>query len=428
MPAGRAGMLMRCGDECTRRVERRVARFDGEMKPRLRFVEVRPVETPGGLAFAVYDPCGRAAASLTVSEPVLFLLAQFDGGHTLSEVRAAFAERFGQPIKSETLAEIVAGLDEALLLAGENFDRHYAAQVEAYRAAPARTMRSAEELNLQSGPAEVVAELLATAPYPEAVNGRIVGLVAPHLDYPRGMPCYSAAYSLLVNRPAPRRVVILGTNHFGMSPTVVATGKDFATPLGLTRTDVAFIERLERSCGDLREHEFDHEREHSVELQLLICQHIWGPDDFELVPLLCPDPCAAADAGGDRNGAGLADFGAALRAALLEDAEDSLVIAGADLSHVGAHFGDDRQLDEAFAAEVRARDQAALADLADNAAERFVETVAAGGNPTRVCSAGCIYAAMRALPEARVRVLRYHQALNPDAQVGVTCAAAVFTE
>jgi hypothetical protein len=35
---------------------------------------------------------------------------------------------------------------------------------------------------------------------------------------------------------------------------------------------------------------------------------------------------------------------------------------------------------------------------------------------------------MTALPRAQVRVLRYHQAIDEAAQLGVTCAAAVFTQ
>jgi predicted class III extradiol MEMO1 family dioxygenase len=85
-------------------------------------------------------------------------------------------------------------------------------------------------------------------------------------------------------------------------------------------------------------------------------------------------------------------------------------------------------LAEGFLSEVRHRDQQVLDRLAANDADAFVERVAAEGNPTRVCSAGCIFAAMYALPEAEVSVLRYYQAVDAPAQVGVTCAAAVFTE
>lgn len=397
--------------------------YDAEMKPKLRPVDARPVESDDdeGIAFLITDPADLATASITVSEPGLFLMSLFDGEHTLGEVGELFRRQFGQAVQEQTLADMVAGLEESRFLDGDAFEAYYDALVESYRAAPTREMFSAAELGLETGASAAIAEMLASSPSNEVISGRVSGLIAPHLDYARGAPCYSAAYSVMTNRPAPRRIIVLGTNHFGRSLGIVATGKNFETPLGITRTDVGFIEWLEGECGDLRRGEYDHVREHSVELQLLICQHLWGAEGFELVPLLCSDPCFV---GADE----LRVFGAALRRGMDLADGDSLVIAGADWSHIGAQFGDDRELDEAFREEVRKRDQAALDKLAANDADGFLDAVASEGNVTRVCSAGCIFAAMVALADARVTTLRYHQAIDEAAQVGVTCAAAVFAE
>ena len=49
-------------------------------------------------------------------------------------------------------------------------------------------------------------------------------------------------------------------------------------------------------------------------------------------------------------------------------------------------------------------------------------------NPTRVCSAGCIFALKAALPEAKAQVLRYHQAVDQESQAGVTCAAVAVLQ
>jgi AmmeMemoRadiSam system protein B len=398
------------------------------MTPRMRAVEVLPVVMDSGLGFVIHDPSGLAAGSVTVSEPVLFLLEQFDGTHALDSIRDEFKSRFGRPISERELIGIIDCLSEARLLADAGFDQYFADLVATYREAPARVMQSAEELGLAENPAAVIADMLADSPVKSPPGGTIVGLVAPHLDYPRGRPCYSAAYSTLINRPPPRRVVILGTNHFGRSSSPVTTAKAFETPLGTTAADERFIAQLEARCGNLREHEFDHVREHSVELQLLICQHLWGADSFQLVPVLCNDPCGPTGAAPyDGCGPNLRDFAAALRECVEHDHEDTLIIAGADLSHVGAQFGDERVLDAPFKAEVDRRDRLALDHLAANAADAFVKEVARDDNSTRICSAGCIFATMSALPKARVDVLRYHQAVDEEGMVGVTCCAAVFS-
>jgi AmmeMemoRadiSam system protein B len=256
-----------------------------------------------------------------------------------------------------------------------------------------------------------------------------VGLIAPHLDYPRGMPCYASAYASLGAAEPPSRFVILGTNHFGVGNRagVVATSHDFATPLGTVRTDRAFLDRLEARCGDLRRYEYDHAGEHSIELQVCWLQHLFGTDAFTIVPFLFSDPCGpTGTAPVDGQGVDLADFADALREAVGSDDQSTVIIAAADFSHVGMFFGDQRQVDDTFLSEVRARDEDILQVVEQGDASAFRECVARNENPTRVCSAGCMYVLLAALPGARATVLRYHQAVVESAQNCVTCAAVVL--
>ncbi|MFH0980898.1 MAG: AmmeMemoRadiSam system protein B [Planctomycetota bacterium] len=397
------------------------------MRPKLRPVEVIPAPDGEPSTLALRDPAGLSPAMLTVSLPVLFVLGHFDGEHTLEEAAAAFARQFGLPLPPDKLENIVTHLQEAYFLDDEAFEAYYQSLVAEYRSAPARTMRSAEELGIDRNIGRAFDTWMATVPDVDG-DAPIAGVIAPHLDYPRGAPCYAAAYAALRHRPAPERIIILGTNHFGRSPSVVTTGKDFVTPLGTTRTDVEFIGRLEARCGDLRRFEFDHQREHSVELQVLWCQHLFGPTRFSMVPILCPDPCGPTGtkpAGGE--GVDLRDFAQVLGECIGLDGKDTLLIAGADLSHVGAHFGDERELDESFLPEVRERDHRALKALGEQGPEVFLGRVAEDGNPTRICSAGCIFALTTALTGAKPQLLRYHQAVHEASQTGVTCAAVLVT-
>jgi AmmeMemoRadiSam system protein B len=402
--------------------------FEADMRPKLRALEAHPAPEGSRGLITLCDAAGLSPVALTVSEPVVFVLDYFDGEHTLGEISAAFGRQFRQALAPETLATIVSHLREAYFLDDESFEAYYQGLVKEYRAAPARTMRSAGELGIDPDIGRWFEIVLAGE---AGADGEMpaAGLIAPHLDYPRGAPCYAAAYARLRNRPVPGRVIVLGTNHFGRSTAVVTTGKDFATPLGTTRTDVAFIEQLEGRCGDLRRFEFDHQREHSVELQVLWCQHLFGPERFTLVPILCPDPCGpTGTAPSDGQGVDLRDFARALSECIPLDNRDTLLIAGADLSHVGARFGDRRKLDDAFLPEVRRRDQEVLQALERDGAEAFLTCVAEGGNPTRICSAGCIFTLLTALPGAKARLLKYHQAVHEESQTGVSCAAVVVTK
>jgi hypothetical protein len=400
--------------------------FDLSAQPALRPLEPVPGDREGTIG--VRDPSGLASVALSLTEPAFFILTLLDGSRSLTEVQNIFLQRYSQPLADATLLDLVARLDESLLLEGDRFNQHYAALVLNYRAAPSRPMRNAEDLGILDWADSLFDRALADAPTMEE-DGRIVGLIAPHLDYPRGEPCYGKAYRALRESGPADRYVILGTNHFGLNSQYgpVATGLDFSTPLGTTRTDRAFIERLEERCGDLRQGEYDHVAEHSVELQVCWLQHIFGAGNFQIVPVLCPDPCGPTGTQ-PYNGKGvdLADFAAALRETMAEDDRSTTVIAGADFSHVGPFFGDDLPLGEPFLNQVRLRDELALERIESGDAEAFRQCVADGNNPTRICSAGCMYTLLAALPDARPTILGYHQAVVEAAQNCVTCAAVTL--
>ncbi len=400
--------------------------WEPDYKPRLRPVEAFGLSDDGEAQVGLRDRSGLSEVVLSISKPVLLILAQMDGENTCEDIRQSFAQHLGQPLPVETLQRVVEQLAQAHLLDGESFDAHYSSLQEEYRRGGTRGLSLAEVRGIPDSGGSLFREILSEASGPE-MSGPVRGLIAPHLDYPRGRPCYGEAYAAIRHRRRPDRVVVLGTNHFGRSARVVATGNGFVTPFGTTTTDVAFLEKLEAHCGSLRTYELDHLREHSVELQVAWLQFLFGAGSFELVPVLCPDPCCPEMNGRCHDGqVSLGDFARALGDLLEADPRDSLVVAGADLSHVGMAFGDEGELDEEFLSLVRRHDQGALDRVAAGDAEGFVAHLAQEENPTRVCSAGCMFALLTALPDARTTILRYHQAVDRQTQTCVTCCAAVL--
>ncbi len=397
-------------------------------RPKLRPLEAVPLDRGDEKLFALADPSGVCDVTLTLSEPALFILTMFDGLHTVAEILDRFQSRYGQPIKEETLFELIQKLESAWMLDGPAFRAHLDQILIDYRAAKVRRSVYGDSLGSPDDVRAYLSQMLSNGDGVERPTARVVGLVAPHLDYPRGGPCYAKAYGVLDGMRPPDRCVILGTNHFGQSTSVVSTTKPFETPLGVAGIDTRFLDSVSQRCGvDLCEHESDHGREHSVEMQVMCLQHVLESPDLTIVPFLCPDPCGPTGTKPyDGNGVDLADFARALGEVIEEDGGDTLVVAGADLSHVGRQFGDMFELDASFLASVAERDRRALACLEASDPEAFIRTIAAEQNPTRVCSAGCMFVLASALRAAKPLLLGYHQAFTEDAQICVSCSAMTY--
>ncbi len=401
--------------------------WDPNHKPRLRPLEAFRLPDGSDAPVGLRDRTGLSEAVLALSEGALQVMALMDGTHTCEEIQRKFHTSNGGTISVDALLSVLEGLEGVHFLEGSAFEVYYQERLEEYRKSGVRKMLDGTTHGIVDDLGDLFESMLDGAGSPP-LPGRVVGLIAPHLDYPRGDPCYAAAYSTLKGRATPECVVILGTNHFGRSASLVATASDFTTPLGTTSTDLGFLERLEARCGNLRNYELDHWREHSVELQVAWLQHVFEADSFQIVPLLCPDPCGpTGTAPYDGNGVDLHDFAVALGELIEDDSRDILLVAGADLSHVGGAFGDEQGIDDALLEEARRRDMRALDSLGINDPAAFLRSVAESDNATRVCSAGCIFALTTALPQATGTVLRYHQAVDRSMQTCVTCAAVAFT-
>jgi AmmeMemoRadiSam system protein B len=404
--------------------------------PCLRPVEAIPDPERGRVVLR--DPTQLASGILVVGVAELTLLSLLDGRRSHREIQGEYARQTGQLLFSTELEALLEELGAGGFLGGPPFEGYYEGLAAEYLQAPYRPLRDRDGFG---APAKSLGVYLDRA-LEEAGRGgegekppskRLAGLVTPHLDFPRGLPCYRDGYAALRRHEGSlpsgaRRVVILGTNHFGRSRSVVATSKDFETPWGVVPTDRPFLERLQAECGgSLAPYELDHLREHSIELQAVWLHHLFG-DRVRIVPFLCPDPSGPRGTrAGDAEGVDLREFALALGHLVRQDPTPTLLVASADLSHVGRYFGDEKALDERFLRSVRRSDGTALAFVDGNEPEPFRLHVAGTGNPTRVCSVGCLYALMVALgPEAEAQRLRYHQAVTEEIENCVTSAAYAF--
>src|SRR6185503_16894221 len=89
--------------------------------PKLRPVDVFPVEIEGRRLICLRDPLQYAAESLVVAEAALLLLAMLDGAHSVIDVQEAWMRRFGAILDSADVRELVATLDRHHYLESPRF-------------------------------------------------------------------------------------------------------------------------------------------------------------------------------------------------------------------------------------------------------------------------------------------------------------------
>jgi AmmeMemoRadiSam system protein B len=275
-------------------------------------------------------------------------------------------------------------------------------------------------------------DCLAHAPArARSASRSLVGLCAPHMDLWRAAEGYGHAYGALRDGLGPEvdTVVLLGTSHAAMERPFAVCAKAFETPLGPLEPDREAILALARASRfDVHADEYLHKGEHSIELQAVFLRHALGAraGGVRIVPVLCGlgeaqarrrDPASLADA---------ESFVAALAALVEERGPRALVIAGADLAHVGPRFGDDGPLDAAGRARLRARDRDSIALATARDAPAFFAHVAADLETRRVCGLGPLYTMLRVLGRGEGEVLHYAQHVDGADRSIVSHAALAF--
>lgn len=407
-----------------------------EAFPKLRGeVDAAPANRDGETYYILYDRAGITPSRLLVSPMGLLIAGRLDGASSVLDISDNLSREYGGVVACSEVEMIVNALDDALFLDGSRFQDFQAQAARDFRTAQLRQPGSAGSAypDDQEALAFDLNAMMAAAPAPEEQVVRSDrhprGIIVPHIDYMRGAPGYGQAYRLLSGRPAPRTVIVIGTAHVPLAERFAICDKDFATPLGTVAADRDICDRLRRALAPVADIDRDilaHRGEHSVELQAVWLRHIYG-EDIRIVPLLAASVCEFLDGDRDPSEAARDPVIAAMADALTElSSEDGVMLmASADLSHVGPRFGDSREVTNQFMAEVEDVDRDYLEAVAVSAMAGL-EVLAGHRDRYHVCGSACIFAMGRALPGARARLLGYHQAATPEMHQAVTYAAMVF--
>jgi AmmeMemoRadiSam system protein B len=403
--------------------------------PKLRPIEAFPIDLGGRQVICLRDPTHLAEEAVFVPREALFILAHFDGKHSVLDIQEAYTRQYGRLLPSDAVNELIAKLDESLLLDNERFKAHKQQLVAAFRASPVRhaahagTAYEVDPIALGDQLDEYFAD--PTGPRTGAaprIDGTVQGILAPHIDPRRGGVCFAWAYEA-IRQVTAELFVIFGTAHQPTSVPFPLTLKDYATPLGTVETDKAFVRALaQRYPTDLLSDEWAHRSEHSIEFQVLFLQHVLGPArKFRVVPILVSSfhDCVARQSNPVKM-VHIADFIEAIREVAGARQEPICYIVGGDLAHVGMKFGDQGPLTSAFLDQVAQDDHALLTAAARVDAEGFFRVIAEHHDRRRICGFPPTYLLLSTIPATVGTVLKYSQTVEPATQSMVSYASVVF--
>jgi AmmeMemoRadiSam system protein B len=229
-------------------------------------------------------------------------------------------------------------------------------------------------------------------------------LISPHIDYQRGGPIYAGVWEEAADAlRAADLVIIFGTDHAGSAGQITPTRQNYATPYGVLPTDTALVDAIAAAIGEEAAfaEEIHHRGEHSIELAAVWLHHMRNGQSCQVLPILCGSfqhfVAGQADPATDP----------VLNASLdvLQKAiagRRVVVVAAADLAHVGPAFSHPFPVDHVRYAQLQAADEILIQTIADADASAFFRTIAAEGDRRNVCGLPPIYLTLRLL-EGSVR-------------------------
>ena len=393
-------------------------------KPHVRPFQPVLMQKDGKQFVALQDHMRLNQQTMVVPVQVLQVLRQCQGKESIDDL----ATKFGG--QRDQIVELVTNLDRMGLLWGPTLEKLEKERWDQLATRGSFPPRASSTMGEDAAACRAKIEgWFAETEDPE-LEETPTGLVAPHLDYGRGWPNYAAAYYAVrpdskVKPEKPDRVVILGTNHFGVGDGVVGTDLGFESPLGMLKTDTVVVDKLKAELGKgFTVDQLDHFGEHSIDLHTPWISYCFG--DVPVVAALVPDPLRPMiENDGER--VSVSEFTKALKKTLAEVGGRTFFVSSADLSHVGPQFGEPRPVDDQRSMDVETQDREMMAKFMSGDAEEFIGAMTWSKNPTRWCSVGNMAATLMLAEPKSVELIDYRQARDEKGVTMVSSAAMVLS-
>jgi len=410
--------------------------FAPDHKPAIRWpVEIRHENFDNQEVILFTCPLGLAEKPLGLMSIVAPILARFDGTTSVQEIANQFS---AQGATLELVLELAKLLDDHLFLDTPKFraildkDKGDFAQRDLRPASLAGSGYPSKPEQLTRQIEKYLAEVkspLAREP------GRLLTLIAPHIDYPRGSQTYANGYRYLEGE-SPDLVVLIGTSHQYSEDLFHLTLKDFETPFGSLSNAKDFTGELAKLYGQDRSFrdEYLHKREHSLELQAPFLKYFLP--EVKIIPVLVGGFHSYLQQNVmPQEREEYETFALAFLELLIsyrKAGSKILFVAGVDMAHVGANFGDPFELTPKFMEEIAQKDQHYLDYVQQGRKDLLWNHIAADMDSRRICGFSTLYLVLDILERMQVsfgsQLMEYRQAVDSKRECGVTFASVGLWE
>jgi MEMO1 family protein len=381
----------------------------------------------------LYDSFKLSPQSVRLHRDAIPILEHFNGRASLPDIQSGWAKAGLGLLPSSVLEKIVGTLDQALLLESDRF-QEFVSRFLTDPIRPPTCAGSCYAADLKELRHQI--EFLFTAPggpgLPDLCatpDGSLRGALIPHIDFGRGNITYGWGFKEVVEKSNADVYVILGTSHF--SPhRYTLTRKDFETPLGVVKTDQAYVNRIAERYGKGGfADELAHFPEHSIELHVVVLQYLLQQRgrDFAIVPVLVGSFQDSIDQGKEpetRND--IRRMITALRDAEAACGRNVCYLISGDLAHIGPKFGDSEPLNDRQRQHSGAQDQAILRALTGCDRAGLYSVLHEERDARRICGFPPAYTFLAAIGASSARMMHYQQYAEPRGIESVSFASVAF--
>jgi hypothetical protein len=169
--------------------------------------------------------------------------------------------------------------------------------------------------------------------------------------------------------------------------------------------------------------EWPHRNEHSIELQIPLIQFNVH-NAFEILPILTGSMHEYIEGARDIHDGSLETLMDNLREVLNSYGKPYIVLAGADLAHIGEQFGDPYPLSSYTLDRSRVKDEEILSSIRHVDAQSFFDVIKGEKDARRICGLTPIYCLLRLMEGCTAEITSYDQ--WTDGKSSVSFAGAVF--